>query len=393
VPDTDAHLEVTKDPSEVGIDPGALAELIARCRREVDAGLLPSSQMAVASGDQLVASETFGEAAPDSRYVIFSCTKAVVAGAFFLLLGDGSVSLDERVAELIPEFGTNGKDVITVRQLLLHEGGFPHAPLNLETDRTREQRLARFSSWRLNWEPGTRFEYHATSAHWVIAELIERLSGVEYRTFVHERVLDRLGLTRLRLGAAAADQQDVNDLAVCGEPASQQELEAVLGIPGITLADLQGEVTEEALLFFNRPDVRELGVPGGGGISTAAELALYYQALLHNPGTMWDPAVLAAGTREVHGTLPDRWYGVSSHRALGTVIAGEGRDAAIRGFGRTLSPRSFGHGGAGGQIAFADPDSDVSFSFLTNGLDADVLRQGRRTASIASYVGRLTSDA
>lgn len=391
MPETDAHTAVIEDPAQVGIDPGALAALVARCHREVDEGLLPSSQMAVAAGDRIVAFETFGEAEPDSRYVIFSCTKAVVAGAFWLLLGDGAVTLDQRVAELIPEFATNGKDVITVRQLLLHEGGFPQAPMNLATDRTREQRLARFSSWRLNWEPGTRFEYHATSAHWVIAELIEALSGVEYRTFIHERVLDPLGLTRLRVGVELADQGDINDLAVRGEPPTNTELEQALGISGITLADIQGEVTEEALVLFNEPEVREIGVPGGGGISTAADLALYYQALLHNPDGMWDDAVLAAGTREVHGTHPDPWFKVSSNRALGTVIAGEGPDAAMRGFGRTVSPRSFGHAGAGGQIAFADPDADVSFCFFTNGLDRNMLRQGQRTASIAGYVGRLTS--
>jgi len=376
----------------VGIDAEALAALIARCRREVDNGLLPSSQMAVAAGDRLVAYETFGDAAPDSRYVIFSCTKAVVVAAFWLLLGDGSIALDQRVAEVIPEFATNGKDVITVRQLLLHEGGFPNAPLNLETDVTRQQRLARFASWRLNWEPGTRFEYHATSAHWVIAELIERLSGVEYRAFVQERILEPLGLKRLRLGVAVQEQGDINDLEVRGEPATNEELEAVLGIPGITLEVMQGEVTDAALVAFNRPAFRAMGVPGGGGISTAADLALYYQALLHNPGRLWDPAVLAAGTREVHGVLPDPWYHVSSNRALGTVIAGEGQGAAMRGFGRTVSPRTFGHAGAGGQIAFADPDVDVSFCYLTNGLDANILRQGRRTASIASCVGPLTSS-
>ena len=131
------------------MDNQALAALLERCHLEVDEGLLPSCQVAVAQGDELVAYETFGSAEPDSRYVIFSCTKAVVVGAFWLLLADGSVGLDQRVAELIPEFGSNGKDVITVRQLLLHEGGFPLAPLNLMTDRTREARLARLGFWWL----------------------------------------------------------------------------------------------------------------------------------------------------------------------------------------------------------------------------------------------------
>jgi CubicO group peptidase (beta-lactamase class C family) len=388
---TGARDERVEDPKSVGVDPAALAELTARCRQEVDEGLLPSCQMAVAAGDRLVASETFGSAPARSRYVIFSCTKAVVVGAFWLLLGEGAVSLDERVGELIPEFATNGKDVITVRQLLLHEGGFPRAPLDLLLDRSRSARLERFAGWRLNWEPGTRFEYHPLSAHWVIAELIERLSGADYRDFVHERLLDRLGLDRLRLGIPPERQQDVNDLDLRGEPATDEELAAAFGVPGLTLEVLQGEVTGAALLGFNDPGVRAYGVPGAGGISTAADLALYYQALLHNPGGLFDPAVLRAGTLEVHGTLPDPLFGVPSNRSLGLVIAGEGRDALLRGFGHGGSPRRFGHAGAAGQIAFADPDSGISFCYLTNGIDANAVRAGRRTASIATRVGRLAS--
>jgi len=377
------------DPASVGVSPAALAELLARCRQEVDEAVLPSAQIAVAARDRLVAFETFGGAPPGSRYVIFSCTKAIVAGAFWLLLGRGAVSLDQRVAELIPQFATNGKDVITVRQLLLHEGGFPRAPLSLLADRTRQQRLDRFASWRLNWEPGTRYEYHPLSAHFVIAELIERLSGIDYRDFVHEQMLDRLGLESLRLGVAPGLQHDVNDLEVRGEPPTNQELEAVFGVAGLTLELLQGEVTEEALLGFNDARIRAYGVPGAGGISTAADLALYYQALLHNPGGLWDPDVLFAGTREVHGTLADPLFGVSSNRSLGLVIAGEGRDAVMRGFGRSVSPRTFGHAGAAGQIAFADPDSGISFCYLTNGVDSNAVRSGRRTASIATHVGHL----
>ncbi len=393
MPESDARKVEIDDPAEVGVDAKALAALIERCHREVDEGVLPSCQVAVAARDQLVAYETIGDAAPDSRYTMFSCTKAVVIGAFWLLLSEGAVSLDQRVAELIPEFGTNGKDIITIRQLMLHESGFPMAPLNLVPPPTREQRLERFTAWRLNWEPGTRFEYHATSAHWVIAELIERLSGVEYTTFIRQRLLEPLGLHRLQLGVPVDEQGDINDLEARGEPPTSQELEAALGIAGLNLEMMQGEVTEAALLSFNRPDIRALGVPGGGGVSTAADLALYYQALLHNPGDLWNAGVLRAGSREVHGRLPDPLMNVPSNRALGLVIAGEPPQSAMRGFGYTVSPSTFGHAGAGGQIAFADPDSDISFCYLTNGLDANVLREHRRTASIASRVGPLGGEA
>ncbi len=378
-----------KETARVGVDAAALDALVARCHREIDEGILPSAQMAVALDGDVIAFETFGDAAPDSRYVIFSATKAFVASAFWLLLGQGAASVDQRVADLIPEFGTNGKDVITIKQLLLHESGFPRAPLGPDKWGTRAQRLEQFSQWRLNWEPGTAFEYHATSAHWVIAELIERLSGTEYLSFVQTEVVDRLGLKSFRLGVPAGEQDDINDLEVRGEPPTDAELEQLLGTPGVTLESLQGEVTEAALLGFNMPEVRALGMPAAGGISTAADVASFYQGLLHNPGELWDPVVLAAGTREVHGTFPDPIWKVPSNRALGTVIAGEQPDAALRGFGHTVSARAFGHAGAGGQIAFADPDSGISFCYLTNGLDANMIRVGRRGSSIAGHAGRL----
>lgn len=378
------------DPIELGLDPVALGALMARARREVDEGLLPSCQVAVARNGRLAAFETFGDARPTSRYIIFSCTKAVIAGAVWQLLADGSLGLDQPVAEVIPAFGTNGKEIITVRQLLIHQGGFPTAPLNLLTDTTRADRLERYASWRLNWEPGSRFEYHPTSAHWVLADLIEEVTGTDYREVVHTRVLDPLGLTTFRLGEPPERQGDITTLELRGEPPTEAEFAAMFGIEGLTLDLLMGpEVTNEALMAMNRPEVRALGLPGGGGISTAAALAMYYQALLHDTGDLWDPAWLAAGTREVHGDLPDPIFRVSSSRSLGLIIAGDRSTARFRGYGHTVSERAFGHAGAAGQIAFADPDTGISFCYLTNGIDANVLRESRRTAGLASRAGAL----
>jgi len=143
------------------------------------------------------------------------------------------------------------------------------------------------------------------------------------------------------------------------------------------------EVTADALMSFNQAQVRAVGVPGGGGVSTAADLALYYQALLADPVGIWKPEVLADVTANVRNHLPD-YMGTPANRSLGLVIAGDDARRSARGMGHTVSARAFGHNGAGGQIAWADPKSGLSFCYLTNGLDQHQLREWRRTTGIAS---------
>ncbi|MDQ6696246.1 MAG: beta-lactamase family protein [Actinomycetota bacterium] len=377
------------DPTELGVDPAKLADVVERARREIDGGTLPSCQLAVAREGRIVADVTLGDADPMSRYVIFSCTKGVIGGAIWLLMSEGRLDVGQKVSEIIPEFATNGKDVITVEQVLTHTSGFPNAPLSIAASLDRDRRLQQFGKWRLNWEPGSQFEYHPTSAHWVLAEVVERISGMDYRRFVRERLLEPLGLHGPQLGVPESEQGDIAELVGVGEPPTPEELQAVLGISGIDL----GEVTEQALLGFNHPDARVAGVPGGGGIARAADLALFYQALLHNPGDLWDPKVLADATGTIRCTLPDPMTGVASNRSLGLVVAGDDGLSHMRSnLGRTVSAQAFGHAGAGGQIAWADPTSGLSFAYLTNGLDRNVLREGRRAIALSSRAAVCLAD-
>ena len=374
--------QVVDDPTKLGLDPGAVAELIARAQRDIDEGHVPSCQLAFARHGRLALWVTLGAAAPESRYVIFSSTKPVVAAGVWILMGEGAVDVSRRVSEIIPEFATNGKDAITIEQVLLHTAGFPGAPFDpLDWD-DRDARLARFASWRCNWEPGTRYEYHATSAHWVLAELIERCTSSDFRDFVRTRVIEPLGLSGLQVGVPAAQQGDINDLVATGSPATPDELEAVLGIRALPVT----EVTTEALLRFNEPSVREVGVPGGGGVSSAADMALYYQALMHDPAAIWKPEVLTDVTSTVRNSFPD-FMGVPANRTRGLIVKGDDERAHVRGMGRTVSSRTFGHNGAGGQIAWGDPETGLSFCYLTNGIDEHELRQWRRGAAISNRAG------
>ena len=71
---------------------------------------------------------------------------------------------------------------------MLHQSGFPYAPMGPAVWGERASRRDKMASWRLNWEPGTRYEYHPTAAHWVQAELIETVTGTDFRDAVEELV-------------------------------------------------------------------------------------------------------------------------------------------------------------------------------------------------------------
>lgn len=359
------------------IDRTAVAALVERARREVDQGLLPSAQVALAHRGELVMSETFGEATSETRYVVFSATKAFVAGAVWALIGDDLIDVRRPVVDYIPEFAPNGKEAVTVEQVMLHTAGFPHAPLRILQGATSEGRCVAFAKWRLNWEPGTAYEYHASSAHWVLAEIVERVTGRRFHDVVHERVTEPAGLPRV-LGVSGAAE-----MALVGEPATPDELFAVYGVHELDV----GEVTDTALLQLNDPELQQVGLPGGGGIMRASDLALFYQAVLHNPGNMWRPDVHADVLATVRNRLPDVMTGVPANRTLGLVQAGDDGFAHVRGMGRTVSPLTVGHNGARGQIAWGDPVSGLSLGYCTNGLDRHSVREQRRTSAISSTAG------
>ena len=368
------------------LNQAAIKALLSRVRREVDDGFLPSAQVALAYKGEVVAEEVLGDADLDTRYCIFSATKPFVAATVWTLMADGVVDPEERVTKYFPEFAQEGKDDITVEQVMLHTAGFPHAPLGPPGWNTRAERQQRMASWRLNWEPGTRFEYHPTSAHWVLAEIIDATTGHDYRRVIEDRVTTPLGLPPI-VGVAADQQDNIADLVLVGEPATPDELEATFGVRELPAS----EVTDDLVMTFNRPDVREVGVPGGGGFARARDLALFYQGLLHNSAGVWDDDILVDGTGNVRSHLPDP-MGVPANRSLGLILAGDDGLANVRGLGRTVSPRAFGHNGAGGQLAWADPDTGLSLGYVTNGYDRHEIRQPRRGTAISSLAAICTGD-
>ena len=116
------------DTHSLGLDDAKVAALLKRVQQEVDDGLLPAAQVAIARHGQVGVYESYGLAEPESLTPIFSATKAVTSAAAWTLMEEGLLAEDERVVDIVEEFDSNGKDVVTVAQLFTHTAGFPHAP-------------------------------------------------------------------------------------------------------------------------------------------------------------------------------------------------------------------------------------------------------------------------
>ena len=176
-------------------------------------------------------------------------------------------------------------------------------------------------------------------------------------------------------------------ISYVGESATEADYNA-LGLP----VPPETEVTEEVVLRFNSTANRTTPVPGGGGIMTAADLALFYQGLAGNLAQKpWSAETISEATRPHTGDLLNVLTGVTVHRGLGIEVAGDGK-RNVRGFGHTNSEHAFGHRGAGGQIGWYDPATGLSFAWLTNGHDRNVLREGRRGIGISTRAAACHQD-
>lgn len=382
------------DPEAVGLDPAKVDALFARAERDVAEGLLPAVQVAVARHGQIGAMRTFGRAVhggeeraadDDTHFIAMSATKALTASAAWILIQEGKLSPRDRVVDYLPEYGSNGKETTTVEHLLVHTSGIPFAPHRTKEWPNPARRLERFAQWRLEHPPGEQFRYHLSANFLPIAAIIEAISGLTLADFIRTRIAEPLGLPGLRLGLPDGGERRVADLVWVGE-ALQAEDYTKLGTKGNPVV---AAIDETLVLEFNEREAREAASPAGGLITTAADLALFYQALLNdgcarNGHEVWQKTMLDDARRIRTGELRDPVLGCRANRALGIVIAGDDGKANMRGFGRTNSPASFGHPGFGGQCAWADPETGISFGYLTNGYDRNEIRMGRRQVAVSS---------
>jgi CubicO group peptidase (beta-lactamase class C family) len=338
------------------LDATALGRLDELINRHIAEGRYPGAQIAIARRGKLALVKTYGEARldpqrvaarDDTLWLMYSNTKVITACAVWLLAERGALRFTDRVAEHLPGFVAHGKGEITIVQLLSHRGGFPNADVPKEAWEDHELLRRTVCGFTLEWTPGSRVHYHGRAAHWTAAAMIEALTKTDYRAFIRDQVVAPLGLgDELFVGLPDAAHDRAVDMH---EPA----------------ADGARQVKRDE---ENNAAFRRAGTPAGGGYGTARAMAAFYQMLLAegrlNGVRLLAPRTVQYVTRNFTGDMVDGYMGMPMHRGLGPHL--RGTTDTIRGLGALASPRTFGHGGVGSSYCWADPDSGVSFAYLTN---------------------------
>lgn len=340
----------------VQMDPKALQQVEALFHNQIETGIHPGAALAVYRHGQQVLDLHGGLAdqqaakpvESDTMFVLYSSTKPLAAACLYLLWERGTLGWDDLVSGHWPEFAQNGKEQITIRHILTHQGGFPDTPSELTWDKWHDWDyvISTLEKVRPIFEPGKLIAYHPRNFGWVIAELVQRIDGRPFRQFFQEEITGPLGMNDTYVGLPAELESRVSK-----EHAMED-------------CDRMTMVTT-----YNKPEVHLAVQPAGGGIATARDLARFY-AMMIGGGYLDGARVLSEDTvaevtkLQVEGM--DHTLERPVRRSLGLSLA-DGRMGAPE----SITDRTFGHAGAGTSVGWADPDLGLAVGYITNGFRAE----------------------
>ncbi|KPI03197.1 beta-lactamase [Actinobacteria bacterium OK074] len=298
-----------------------------------------------------------------SLYGVYSSTKGAAHLVVALLVQDGVLDLDREVAHYWPEFAAEGKAAVTLRELISHRAGVVgldagFTPEELADDRAIAQRLA---TQRPFWRPGTAFGYHGLTIGALTGEVVRRVTGRTLQEVYEERVRAPYGLD-FYLGLPEAEEPRYRSAQpMLPTPAQQAQLAAAPSGPHtLTSIAFNNHVPQPFALadFPNSRTVRAQGQASAGGVGSARGLAgLYAAAIGEFDGR---PPLLkpdtAAEFAQIHSVGLD--LVARAEQAFGL-----GFQATAQGSYPFLGAGSFGHGGAAGSQAFADPRSGLAYGY------------------------------
>lgn len=355
------------EPEAAGFNPAGLERVASYLDREVSEGSFPGAILVVGRSDGIVFTHATGVYGVDDRrpvadstiYDLASLTKVIgLTTAVMLLVEDGSLNLQARVQDYVPEFQGPGKSEVRVVHLLTHTSGLPpFRPLYSETSSAREA-LAEVYATDLTTPPGSSYAYSDLGAI-LLTQIAQRVAGERIDSLLRRQLFQPLGMqdtgylpaADLRHRIAPTEDDPWRGYVVRGEVHDEN-------------AHRLGGVSGHAGLFSTAPDLARFAI---------WVLAAYHGRLPENYSPHLSVGVVREFTRRQN--LPP-----GSTRALGWDTPSENGSSA----GSLFSRVSFGHTGFTGTSIWIDPERELFVILLTNRV-----HPSRENTAIRSVRGRV----
>lgn len=317
----------------------------------------------------------------ETLQLVFSTTKGAAAVCVARLVEAGLVSYDDPVCAHWPEFAANGKESVTVGQMMSHQAGVPYVDEPLSFDQIMDvapvvDALARQAPV---WTPGTAHGYHALTYGWLAGELVRRVDGRTLGQYFADDVAAPLGL-EFWIGLPASEEIRVSTLESAPPPTDPEAFALMMQVMGPGTMGFKALTMNGSLIaldprqnHFNTRAVHATEMPAANGITTARSLARMYAATIGEVDgvrLVTDDTVDRMRAEAVDG--PDNCLVVPSRFGMGFMLDGE--------LTPMLGPGSFGHAGAGGSLGYADPESGVAYGYVMNQMQSGIAGDPRTVA-------------
>ncbi|GAY44523.1 hypothetical protein CUMW_082650 [Citrus unshiu] len=225
---------------------------------------------------------------PDSLFPVFSVTKGITAGMLHWLVDNGKLKLEENIANIWPEFKSNGKDLIKVHHVLNHTSGLHNVSVDLSSENPLlicdwDECLNRIALSAPETEPGQEQLYHYLSFGWLCGGIIERASGKKFQEILEEGIIQPLSIdgelyigippgVESRLASLTIDTDDLNKVSGINNRPD-------LRLPSSFQPDKISQLAAITPAVFNMLNIRRAIIPAANGHCSARALARYYAAL------------------------------------------------------------------------------------------------------------------
>ncbi len=331
----------------------------------------------------------------ETMVLVWSATKGPAAASVLHACQEHGVPPPTRVAEVWPEFAQAGKERVTIAELLSHCAGLPAisvaAPV-LEHATVAAALAAHAPEWPL----GDGHGYHPRTFGFLADEVVRRIAGVPLGEYWRTHFAEPLGIEFwIGLPSERADEP-ASVFPAKVSPAKGDVFYTAFLTPGsLTSRAFSSPRGLHSVASMNTREARMAGFPAFGGIGTAHGLAKFY-ALLAEGGVLegrrvFDPTMLDWMTRTLTQG-PDRVLLMDTAFSAGFMR--DPTDASGRKTRTSFGPslRAFGHPGAGGSFAFADPEHRLSFAYTMNQMEPGVLPNTKSLRLIGALFAAVSEE-